>query len=147
MIEIQFQNKAERTYFGLVPGIVRLNQWSRTKDPNGSEVRLGQPTQPQNQQNQPPNPQTNTINLKTTEGVAQFEAIASDVADLVLEFGGALSGEHGDGLVRGPFMERMFGSQLYGAFRDVKRTFDPDGLFNPGKIVDTPPLTSKPRST
>ena len=85
------------------------------------------------------------INLKTTEGVAQFEAIASDVADLVLEFGGALSGEHGDGLVRGPFMERMFGSQLYGAFRDVKRTFDPDGLFNPGKIVDTPPLTSNLR--
>ena len=85
------------------------------------------------------------VNLKTADGIAQFEAIANDIADLVLEFGGALSGEHGDGLVRGPFMERMFGAQLYDAFRDVKRTFDPDGLFNPGKIVDTPPLTSNLR--
>ena len=49
------------------------------------------------------------VNLKTEEGVRQFEAIANDVADLVLEFGGALSGEHGDGLVRSPFMEKMFG--------------------------------------
>jgi Fe-S oxidoreductase len=64
------------------------------------------------------------------------------VADLVLEFGGALSGEHGDGLVRGAFNERMFGSELYQAFREVKRTFDPNGLFNPGRIVDTPSITS-----
>ena len=60
----------------------------------------------------------------------------------MLEFGGALSGEHGDGLVRGAFNEKMFGSELYQAFRTVKRTFDPDGLFNPGRIVDTPPITS-----
>ncbi len=82
------------------------------------------------------------VNLKTARGVATFEAIASEVADLVLEFGGALSGEHGDGLVRGAFNERMFGSELYQAFREVKRTFDPNGLFNPGRIVDTPPITS-----
>ena len=63
------------------------------------------------------------------------------VADLVLAFGGALSGEHGDGLVRSPFMEKMFGPVLYEAFRHIKRTFDPDGIFNPGKIVDAPPLT------
>jgi Fe-S oxidoreductase len=49
------------------------------------------------------------VNLKTEEGVRKFEAIANDVADLVLEFGGALSGEHGDGLVRSPFMRKMFG--------------------------------------
>jgi FAD/FMN-containing dehydrogenase/Fe-S oxidoreductase len=85
------------------------------------------------------------INLKTTEGVRRFESIAHEIADLVLEFGGALSGEHGDGLVRGPFTEKMFGSVLYGAFRDVKRTFDPDGLFNPGKIIDSPPLGSNLR--
>ena len=85
------------------------------------------------------------VNLKTTAGVQQFEDIANEVADLVLEFGGALSGEHGDGLVRGPFMERMFGPDLYEAFRTVKRTFDPDGLFNPGKIVDAPPLTANLR--
>ena len=85
------------------------------------------------------------VNMKTEAGVRQFEAIANEVADLVLEFGGALSGEHGDGLVRGPFIERMFGSELYEAFRTVKRTFDPDGLFNPGKIVDSPPLTANLR--
>jgi len=82
------------------------------------------------------------VNLKTARGVATFEAIANEVADLVLEFGGALSGEHGDGLVRGAFNERMFGPELYQAFRDVKRTFDPHGIFNPGRIVDTPPITS-----
>ncbi|MGD9905982.1 MAG: FAD-binding and (Fe-S)-binding domain-containing protein [Vicinamibacterales bacterium] len=82
------------------------------------------------------------VNLKTAAGVAQFEAIARGVADLVLEFGGALSGEHGDGLVRGAFNEQMFGSTLYQAFRTVKRTFDPQGLFNPGRIVDTPPITA-----
>ena len=82
------------------------------------------------------------VNLKTAQGVATFEAIAHEVADLVLEFGGALSGEHGDGLVRGAFNERMFGSELYQAFRSVKRTFDPNGLFNPGRIVDTPSITS-----
>ncbi|HUR33557.1 MAG TPA: FAD-linked oxidase C-terminal domain-containing protein [Vicinamibacterales bacterium] len=85
------------------------------------------------------------INLKTAEGITTFETLAADVADLVLEFGGALSGEHGDGLVRSPFMEKMFGPVLYQAFRDIKRTFDPDGLFNPGKIVDAPPLTANLR--
>jgi FAD/FMN-containing dehydrogenase/Fe-S oxidoreductase len=85
------------------------------------------------------------VNMKTAEGVARFEAIANDVADLVLEFGGALSGEHGDGMVRGAFTEKMFGPVLYDAFRAVKRAFDSDGLFNPGKIVDTPPLTANLR--
>ena len=85
------------------------------------------------------------VNLKTADGVKKFESIANAIADLVLEFGGALSGEHGDGLVRGAFTEKMFGPVLYEAFRTVKRTFDPAGLFNPGKIVDTPPLTSNLR--
>ena len=85
------------------------------------------------------------INLKTEEGVRRFEAIANDVADLVLEFGGALSGEHGDGMVRSPFMAKMFGPVLYDAFRTIKHTFDPDGIFNPGKIVDAAPLTANLR--
>src|SRR5580658_8666081 len=85
------------------------------------------------------------INMKTAEGVRKFEAIAEDVAGLVLEFGGALSGEHGDGLVRSPFMRRMFGDALYEAFRRIKKTFDPLGIFNPGKIVDAPPVTSNLR--
>jgi FAD/FMN-containing dehydrogenase/Fe-S oxidoreductase len=85
------------------------------------------------------------VNMKTDAGVRRFEAIANDISDLVLEFGGALSGEHGDGLVRSPFMEKMFGPTLYAAFRTIKQTFDPDGIFNPGKIVDAPPLTSNLR--
>jgi FAD/FMN-containing dehydrogenase/Fe-S oxidoreductase len=85
------------------------------------------------------------VNLKTAEGVAKFESLANAVANLVLEFGGALSGEHGDGLVRGPFMRQMFGDTLYEAFREIKRTFDPHGIFNPGKIVDSPPMTSNLR--
>jgi FAD/FMN-containing dehydrogenase/Fe-S oxidoreductase len=85
------------------------------------------------------------INLKTEEGVRRFEAIANEVAELVLRYGGALSGEHGDGLVRSPFQEKMYGPALYGAFREIKRTFDPLNLLNPGKIVDAPPLTANLR--
>jgi len=85
------------------------------------------------------------IDLKTVEGVRRFEAIAADVAELVLRYGGALSGEHGDGLVRSPFQEKMFGPELYQAFRELKRAFDPLGLLNPGKIVDAPPLATNLR--
>jgi FAD/FMN-containing dehydrogenase/Fe-S oxidoreductase len=85
------------------------------------------------------------VNMKTEAGVRRFEAIANDISDLVLEFGGALSGEHGDGLVRSPFMAKMFGPEIYDAFRTIKRTFDPHGIFNPGKIVDAPPLTANLR--
>jgi FAD/FMN-containing dehydrogenase/NAD-dependent dihydropyrimidine dehydrogenase PreA subunit len=85
------------------------------------------------------------IDLKTEAGVQRFQAIADAVADLVLKYHGALSGEHGDGLVRSPFQEKMFGPTLYAAFRELKRTFDPQGLLNPGKIVDAPPLTANLR--
>ncbi|MBS1824897.1 MAG: FAD-binding protein [Acidobacteria bacterium] len=85
------------------------------------------------------------VNMKTEAGIRKFEAIANEVADLVLEFGGALSAEHGDGYVRSPFLKKMFGPVLYEAFRTIKQTFDPAGLFNPGKIVDSPPLTQNLR--
>lgn len=85
------------------------------------------------------------IDLKTAEGVQRFEAIADEIAELVLKYGGALSGEHGDGLVRSPFQEKMYGPTLYQAFRAIKRTFDPRNLLNPGKIVDAPPLVSNLR--
>ncbi len=85
------------------------------------------------------------INLKTEEGVQKFAAIAEEVSDLVLKYGGAISGEHGDGLVRSPFQEKMYGPELYQAFRELKQTFDPSGVFNPGKIVDAPPLTANLR--
>jgi FAD/FMN-containing dehydrogenase/Fe-S oxidoreductase len=78
------------------------------------------------------------VNPKTGEGLDRMEKIAREVADLVLEFGGSLSGEHGDGIVRGVFTEHMFGPTLTNAFREVKQTFDPDNLLNPGKIIDTP---------
>ncbi|MCB0020879.1 MAG: 4Fe-4S dicluster domain-containing protein, partial [Anaerolineales bacterium] len=85
------------------------------------------------------------INLKFSTGVERFAAIADEVADLVLAYGGALSGEHGDGLVRAPFQERMFGPTLYNAFCELKAVFDPENLFNPGKIVNAPPLTENLR--
>ena len=89
------------------------------------------------------------VNMKTDAGVRQFEAIANDVSDLVLEFGGALSGEHGDGLVRSPFMEKMFGPALYGAFRTIKQTFDPTESSTPRSSMrpHSPPTCVSGRST
>ena len=58
-----------------------------------------------------------------------------------MEFGGGLSGEHGDGRARSPFNETLYGPRLYDAFRQVKRAFDPKGILNPGNIVDAPPMT------
>lgn len=85
------------------------------------------------------------VNLKRPDGVAQMRSIAEKVRDLVLKYGGAMSGEHGDGLVRSCWNEQMFGTQLYNAFRQVKRAFDPEGLMNPGKIVDAPMMTENLR--
>ena len=85
------------------------------------------------------------INLKNQEGIDRMVAISDEISDLVLEFGGSMSGEHGDGLVRSGYNEKMFGSQIYQAFRDVKTTFDPKRIMNPGKIVDSPPMTENLR--
>ena len=78
------------------------------------------------------------VDVTGVEGLRTMEAIASKIADLVLEFGGSLSGEHGDGILRGVFTERMFGAEITQAFRALKRAWDADGVFNPGKIIDTP---------
>ena len=85
------------------------------------------------------------IDLKRQDGVERMVSIAEEISDLVLEYGGSMSGEHGDGLVRSGFNEKMFGSTLYGAFREVKAAFDPNGIMNPGKIVDSPPMTESLR--
>ncbi|MDA0232467.1 MAG: FAD-binding protein [Chloroflexi bacterium] len=85
------------------------------------------------------------VNLKTAEGAIQMERIADEISDLVLEFGGALSAEHGDGIVRGAWAEKMFGRELVQNFRDVKQAFDPKGTMNPGKVFDTPPMTANLR--
>ncbi len=86
------------------------------------------------------------INLKEADEVRKMTGIANEISDLVLEFGGAFSGEHGDGLARSHFNEKLFGSKLYGAFRQVKQAFDPKNLMNPGKIVDAPPMTESLRT-
>ncbi|MBI3108736.1 MAG: FAD-binding protein [Candidatus Rokubacteria bacterium] len=81
------------------------------------------------------------INLKTERGLEQVEAIATEIFDMVLEFGGVISSEHGDGRARSPFLERAFGPAVFQAFRAFKRAFDPKNLMNPGNLVDSPGLT------
>jgi len=80
------------------------------------------------------------INLKTEAGHKMFRGIAEDIAALVKKYRGSLSGEHGDGRLRGEFIRFMTGDTCYELMRRVKDTFDPDHLFNPGKIIDTPPM-------
>ncbi len=76
------------------------------------------------------------LNLKDQYDLTRMRAIMEDVTDLVLHFGGSLSGEHGDGLVRSEWNRKMFGPIVYEAFRQIKRAFDPHNLLNPGKVVD-----------
>jgi len=78
------------------------------------------------------------LNVKTHEGVETLRTIAREVADLVAEFGGAMSGEHGDGLARSLWNAKLFGPEVYGCFEAVKRAFDPDDRLNPGKVVAAP---------
>ena len=82
------------------------------------------------------------INLKTLQGRGQYRAIADAVAATVLKYQGSITGEHGQGLVRGEFTEALFGAPLMSAFREVKRAFDPQHRMNPGKIIDSPPMDS-----
>ncbi len=81
------------------------------------------------------------IDLKEASEMKKMVSIADAISDLVLEFNGAMSGEHGDGLARSHFNQKLFGAVLYEAFRQVKRVFDPKNLMNPGKIVDAPAMT------
>ncbi|MBI3538505.1 MAG: anaerobic glycerol-3-phosphate dehydrogenase subunit C [Chloroflexi bacterium] len=76
------------------------------------------------------------INLKQVTEIEKMHSLARAISDLVMEYGGAISGEHGDGLLRSEFIEKIFGAQLYGAFKKLKHTFDPKNLLNPGKITD-----------
>ncbi len=82
------------------------------------------------------------LNLKTEDGVKELESITSDTADLVKKYNGTLSGEHGDGRVRAAFLNRMIGEKLYAACESVKDVFDPDQIFNRGKIVRAKPMTT-----
>jgi len=80
------------------------------------------------------------VNLKDGAEIKKMTTIAEEVFDLVVDFGGAMSGEHGDGLARSHFNERLFGEEIYGAFKALKKAFDPNGIMNPGKVVDAPAM-------
>ena len=83
------------------------------------------------------------INLKQELGAKQMRAIAEEAFAMVREYKGSHSGEHGDGLVRSEFHEPMFGGRIVRAFEEVKDAFDPEGLFNPGKIVRPPKMDDR----
>lgn len=82
------------------------------------------------------------INLKTVEGNKLFRTIAEEVATLVKKYNGSLSGEHGDGRLRGEFIKQMVGEKNYALLKQVKTIWDPNNIFNPNKIVDTPSMNS-----
>jgi FAD/FMN-containing dehydrogenase/Fe-S oxidoreductase len=83
------------------------------------------------------------LNLKQELEVRKMRAIAEEAFAMVREYKGSHSGEHGDGLVRSEFHEAMFGSRMVRAFEEVKDAFDPQGLFNPGKIVRAPKMDDR----
>ena len=87
------------------------------------------------------------INLKTEEGNKLFRIIAEEIATLVKKYSGSLSGEHGDGRLRGEFIPQMVGEKNYQLLKQIKYTWDPENIFNPNKIVDTPSMNSFLRYT
>jgi FAD/FMN-containing dehydrogenase/Fe-S oxidoreductase len=83
------------------------------------------------------------LNLRQDLGVRQLRAIAEEAFDLVAEYKGSHSGEHGDGIVRSEFHERMFGARMVKTFETIKDRFDPAGVLNPGKIVRAPRMDDR----
>ncbi|NCY02043.1 MAG: FAD-binding oxidoreductase [Planctomycetia bacterium] len=85
------------------------------------------------------------FDLRTAAGLATFRGVATDVAKLVKKYRGSLSGEHGDGRLRGEFIRTMVGDDCHRLLERVKRAFDPQGILNPGKIIDAPPMDTSLR--
>jgi FAD/FMN-containing dehydrogenase/Fe-S oxidoreductase len=85
------------------------------------------------------------LNLKDQKDQMIYASLAQDVATLVKKFKGSLSGEHGDGRLRGSFIPFMYGDQIYNLFKEIKKTWDPWNVLNPGKITDVPPITQNLR--
>jgi FAD/FMN-containing dehydrogenase/Fe-S oxidoreductase len=85
------------------------------------------------------------FDLESPDGTRRFRAFLDEAADLVLSYGGSLSGEHGDGQARAELLPKMFGPELIEAFREFKRIWDPQGRMNPGKIVDPDPIVANLR--
>lgn len=81
-----------------------------------------------------------SFDLQTEAGVRQYRAFVEEAADLVVSYGGSLSGEHGDGQARGELLQRMYGEELVDAFREFKSIWDPLWKMNPGKVIDPAPL-------
>jgi FAD/FMN-containing dehydrogenase/Fe-S oxidoreductase len=86
-----------------------------------------------------------TFDLRSAEGVRKFRSWMEEASDLVLSYGGSLSGEHGDGQSHAELLPKMFGDELVGAFREFKAIWDPDFKMNPHKVVDPYPLDSNLR--
>ena len=87
------------------------------------------------------------INLKSTEGVAIFRHLLTETVEILKKYKGSLSGEHGDGRLRGEFIPTLMGKEVYSLFKEIKHVFDPQNLFNPGKITDSPPMDTAFRFT
>ncbi len=85
------------------------------------------------------------LDLKDPDDIRTFHSLAEDIARLVKKYRGSLSGEHGDGRLRGEFIPLMLGAHNYNLLKELKKTWDPSGVFNPGKITDTPPITDNLR--
>lgn len=85
------------------------------------------------------------FDLVTADGIDRFAAFTDAAADLVVRYGGSLSGEHGDGQARGDLIEKMYGPEIMQAFREFRAIWDPEGLMNPGKLVDPMPRTANLR--
>jgi len=82
------------------------------------------------------------LNLKDPNDVELFHTLAKETAELVKKYDGSLSGEHGDGRLRGEFIPTMVGEHNYQLFKQIKYAWDPNNIFNPGKIVDTPKMNT-----
>lgn len=85
------------------------------------------------------------FDLFTQKGINKFRAFLDEVSDLVIKYGGSLSGEHGDGQARGELLEKMYGKELMNAFREFKTIWDPEWKMNPGKIIDAYKITENLR--
>ncbi len=85
------------------------------------------------------------LDLKKREDVELFHTIAKEIAQIVKKYRGSLSGEHGDGRLRGEFIPFMYGEEVYNLMREIKHIFDKDNIFNRGKIIDTPPMNQSLR--
>lgn len=85
------------------------------------------------------------INFKDPKDVELFDTLMTEVATLVKKYRGSMSGEHGDGRVRGKFISFMLGEKSYQFVQSVKKAWDPENIFNPGKIVNSPPITENLR--